>query len=480
MRTLLIMTAALFSTAYLAAEPQIVIESSKKLDYERPARLEEEDSLNGTVFEFTKGLEIVSDIEYVKVYIFDLDSGRTPYENNTLANGYTRIRLEKPGYEDVTFWVNIKTDYRTTVTVRYKSSSAAATAVSQPEVTVQKTAQIYKAINPGDPIYYRQLVTLSAEDSSEHISADIKDGSYNYITSLLPESSRDPFVFTWDGENKLEEKQETGIYKLQMVPKSEYEIELTKAYSRKPASYWSGSAGFLLSPTAQLLFPGGFQFGSTFTFEKIWNTTTNGLPFSFFIRFSPLKRWEAAFESEIAFINESKTPSLRLNSSQKVQIVSNEVFQLALGIKGSYTASINDLKDPLQTTLIRDPGGISFFVPIQFDLNNWDFVAAPELMYTFDALPATGSNGTYDLLSVVRWGVGYSEDYLGASLSAALFIPMSPKENVVTQVGVEGYLYIPNSPMYIGAFFLAQSVENQDEDENLGGYGAGVNLGFLF
>ena len=471
---------ALISLAPLFGEPSVRVENRKKLEYERPSRLEEEDGLKGTVFQFGTGLEIICDIEYVKVYIFDLEAGRTPYENNSLSTGYSRISLEKPGYEDLSFWVNIRNDYRTTVFVNYKSPEAPPETQLESSAIQVKTGPVYTSINPGDPAYYRRLMVLSSEDSSIHSSAEIKNSDQEYVITLLPEQNKSPFVFTWDGRDTLEKQQTSGEYRLQMVPGERLTVELTKAYSRKPLSYWSGSAGYLLSPTAQIIFPGGFQFGSTVVYESLWESTTDAVPLSFFVRLSPVKRWEAAFETEIAFINEMKIPSIRLSTSQKVQVFGNELFQMALGLKGGYKSSISDFSDSLESTIIRDPGGISFFIPCQFDLNNWDLVVTPEILYTFDSLPATGAVGSGDILSVLRWGVAYSEDIFGATLSAALFIPFDLDKNIVTQVGVEGYLYIPDSPMYLSLFFMNQGVENEQIGESLEGYACGLNLGFLF
>ena len=49
--------------------PDIDIQIRDSLEYERPARLKEEDYDKGRTFRFEPGLEIITDVEYVKVYI---------------------------------------------------------------------------------------------------------------------------------------------------------------------------------------------------------------------------------------------------------------------------------------------------------------------------------------------------------------------------------------------------------------------------
>lgn len=460
--------------------PAISIQLRKDLNYERPPRLEEEDIKTGKAFKFDSGLEIITDIEYVKVYIFDIETGRTPFESNDVANGYIRVKLEKPGYKDFSFWVNVKENYRTTVHIYYEDKPASPVSVDPVlnSIAERDSHPMYLSFNPGDPKYYRQLFMMNSEDSESHFSAYIKNEKTELSYSLVPEESEYPFLFSWNGKNSLDEKQKDGLYSLQMNPGQRYEVEINRFYSRKPANYYMGTAGLLLVPTAQLLFPGGFQFGSIFSVERNKGALNSGdysLPFSFFFRFSPLERWEAAFETEVSFINESGEPSLRLNSSQKVFIYGNELFLLSLGLRGSYKGAINDLKQNVQNSLIRDPSGFSFFIPMQFDVKNWDFMISPEFMYTLSSPATIEASNSFDIIGVLKWGVSYSNDLFGAAFSSALHFPSYKGNKMIMQVGVEGSFYIPDTPMYIGLSILDQRI-----DEGREAYALALNLGFLF
>ncbi|MBF9017672.1 MULTISPECIES: PEGA domain-containing protein [unclassified Oceanispirochaeta] len=460
--------------------PVVDIQLRKKLDYERPPRLQEEDIREGKSFQFVSGLEIITDIEYVKIYIFDVENGRTPFESNDITNGYIRVKLEKPGYRDFSFWVNVKEDYRTTAHVYYEEkprSSVSGTPVDN-TIPERDSHPLYLSFNPGDPAYYRQIFLLNSEDSDSHYTAILKSKESEKIFSLVPEGTRYPFIFTWDGKDVLGEKQKDGIYSLQMNPGQTYKVELNRMYSRKAANYFTGTAGLVLVPTAQILFPGGFQFGSSFSIDRNPDGGTSGgysLPFSFFLRFSPLKRWESSFEAEVAFINESGEPSLRLNSSQKAYIYGNDLFQLSLGLRGSYKGAINDLKQNVQNSLIRDPSGFSFFIPMQFELSNWDFMISPEFLYTLNSQASADISDSFDILGVMRWGVSYSNAIFGAAFSSALYLPSYNGNKMVMQVGVEGSFYIPGTPMYINLFAVDQTVKEGRER-----YSIGLNLGFLF
>jgi PEGA domain len=481
---ILISTMLLISTATIFSQenetPAIAIQLRKNLDYERPPRLEEEDIKNGDSFQFVSGLEIITDIEYVKVYLFDVETGRTPFENNEVANGYIRVKLEKSGYRDFSFWVNVKEDYRTTVHVYYedKPTAAVSTTPAVNQLPERDSQPMYLSFNPGDPAYYRQLFIMNSKDSESHYSAILKNEKTEKIYSLVPESSQHPFVFSWNGKNALDEKQDDGAYSLQMNPGEKYKVEINRLYSRKATNYYSGTAGLLLVPTAQILFPGGFQFGSVFSIERNKGNLNSGdysLPFSFFFRFSPLKRWEASFETEVAFINESGEPSLRLNSSHKAFIYGNDLFMLSLGLRGSYKGAINDLKQNVQNSLIRDPSGFSFFIPMQFDVKNWDFMFSPEFMYSLSSTASADVTNSFDITAALKWGVSYSNDLFGAAFSSALYLPSYNGNKMIMQVGVEGSFYIPATPMYVDIFAMDQRI-----DEGLEAFAIGMNLGFLF
>ena len=99
--------------------PRVTITTVNRDDYTRTTRLKEADLQKGNKFVFSQGLEILTDIEYVEVFLSDKPAGRTPYENNSIEIGYYRIKLVKNGREDLILWANIKKDSRTTIDVRY-------------------------------------------------------------------------------------------------------------------------------------------------------------------------------------------------------------------------------------------------------------------------------------------------------------------------------------------------------------------------
>ncbi len=462
--------------AQSAGTPRIEVQVRKILDYERPPRLLEEDNKKGTEFKFSSGLEIVTDIDAFKVSLFDVESGRTPYENNAIEKGHIRIKLEKPGYDDYSFWVNVKENYRTTVLIFYKDLNADIRDSGVPS-PARQSGRLYSRFNPGDPAYYRQLYFLDEEDSLDFESAVLYREDGSTLISLTPRDQEGGSVLVWDGRDAEGRPAGTGEFGIRIAALDDYKVTVDSRYSRQAMSYFSGYSGLTLVPSARLLFRKGFQFGSTFAMESIngSNTRDYNLPFSFFLRLSPLDRWEASLEAETAFVSESGKPSLRINSSQKVYLFDIQSLQVSLGVRGSYQSAINDFSDEIHSSLIRDPSGGSLFIPVQYRLQGWDFFGAPEIFYTLRPLSFNVDTEDPDLTGALRWGIQYSPGtFFSAGLSSALYFPSMRGNPLSMQAAVEGTLYIPEMPFYINLFGLVQKVQGEGD-----GTAFGINLGFL-
>ena len=455
--------------------PVIEILIRDSLEYERPARLKEEDYNSGRQFKFSPGLEIITDVEYVKVFIRDSEVGRTPFESSRVASGYLRVRLEKPGYEDCFFWVNVYPDKRTTVMVTYKSQSARPSYKTEPNAP-RVSRELYKDINPDDPFYYRNLYFLTEDDLGE-IESILVSRADQSLVALNPSPYPAGVIFEWDGEDASGNEMPDGEYSLQFRPVSQMDFRIDRNYSRRPLSYFSGFSGLTLVPTATTLFAGGFQFGSIFAVDRIHEEDSHSynLPFSFFFRLSPLSRWEASAEVATSFINEYKRPSLRINMSHKVSLLKDSPFRVALGLRGSYKSAISDFEKIQGGALIRDPAGLSLFVPLQFRYSLWEFYASPEFLYSLHPLGSDHEKGEFEMSPVLRWGVSYGTGLFSAALSTSLFLPSNQRGESILQGALEGSYYFPDSPMYMGLFGIIQSnFENRARASSFG-----LNLGFL-
>jgi len=455
-------------------EPRLDVIIKKTLDYERPARLLEEDNKKGILFRFTPGLEIITDIDAVKVYIFDSESGRTPYENNDINSGYVRIKLEKPGFQDFSFWVNIKENYRTTVYVFYNEHNQAGSSDSKVPAE-RKSVLLYHEINPDDPEYYRQLYFMNSADSESFESSAIMQDDSGSILTLSPHPVQGGNVFIWDGTDAQGHDVSDGEYGFRLYGEQDYKIRLDRKYSRQALNYFSGYSGMALVPAARVLFKKGFQFGSTFSIESLYNANDYNLPFSFFMRLSPLKRWEAGLEAETAFITESGRPSLRVNTSQKVFLFDIDSVQVSMGMRGSYKSAINDFSDKIDENIIRDPSGVSLFIPLQYTIEGWDFLGSPEIYYTLQPLSSNIESENYDFTAALRWGVMHSSGKLfSAGLSSVLFFPSYRGNPVSMQAGVEGTFYVPTTPLYLNFYGILQKVRGHGDGTILG-----INMGFV-
>ena len=118
-RSLIISTALLFLAGRVFSDSAkaISIDKYESWNYIRHTRMEEEDYLRQSTFEFQPGLEIITDVDNVKILLSGEEVGRTPWEQNNLEPGQYRVRLMLRGFELNEFAVTVHNDLRTVVTV---------------------------------------------------------------------------------------------------------------------------------------------------------------------------------------------------------------------------------------------------------------------------------------------------------------------------------------------------------------------------
>ncbi len=437
------------SFLFAQGEPRVITDIRDELSYERPPPLEEEDLKRGEIFRFQTGLEIVSNVEALKVSIFDLEVGRTPYENNGLANGQIRIKLEKPGYSDFSFWARQQEDHRTTVQVYYDSLPPG----EDKPYEIKPSRALYSHINPYDPLYYRSLLFETFEDYSE---GDI--GIYLGVTGVAKPRERENlqgYSYSWDGSEEGGGALKVGEYQLKTGGDKVYPFTLDTHFTRRAASYFSGISGLALVPSARPLFQGDIHIATTFNWEG------QNLPLFLFLRLSPLPGWEVAVEGKAAFAGPSEESHLGFNSSQKFLFFRGETLYIAAALRGSLGGGTKALPGPRREILFADPEGISLFLPIEWAWGGWILLLSPEFLYL--------SSPDYQVYKgALRGGAGYTGDWGFAAFSTAF---ISPRD--IYQLALEGGLYLPGSPLYVKGQYTRQ----------WGAYGRksalGLTLGFL-
>ena len=430
----------------------------------------------GSDFEFTRGLEILTDIPKVKVYISDKEAGRTPFEDSELPLGYYRIRLEKPGYRDLEVRVLINQNKRTILKVNYNEEITEET--EDKNKYFFREGAFYSSFNPDDPLFFTRI--HFSRDLFTNIKPDIvviDNENYPLIT-LNPSREEEGFyTYYWDGLDIEGNAVSEGNYQIYSV--ENYEISspfsIKRGYTRKAASSFSGFSGLSLVSAAQLIFPGSFQFGSFFSGDS-WNNgdeNSVNIPFSFFLRFSPLGGWESSMNLEVSMQSDDSIPLVKASTSQKVQIYSQIPFMIALDSRFSYRSDINDLNEVVYNHMVRDPAGASLAIPVQFKVDLWDIYLSPEFLYSFAPLTPESSLED-DFTGVFRWGVSYTDRYFQAAYSNALY-SLSYRENpIIVQTAIDLNFFLPGSPLYILMNMVYQKTHNTSNTLSFG-----TGIGFL-
>ncbi len=453
--------------------PKVHITIAKARNYQRPVELLDKDRQSGLTFPFHPGIEILTNLDSVKVFIFDMEAGRTPYENSGISPGRLRIKLEKPGYEDLTFWADVLQDSRTSIHVEYGKQTLSPLP-DENRLPEQSSAATYSRINPSDPLYYRSIAEFGPEESPpKHIT--IKKGP-KALLALSPRNKGSRIIFSWDGRDALNQDIPSGEYGFRLG-KQTFPLKRDRNFSRRQGAYFSGVSGLVLVPRASMLFPGSYELASGVLLERMRRLEEGSinLPFSFLFRISPLKGWEAAIHSELAFITESNTPSFKLNTSQKVMLVKRFPFQCSAIFRGTWHSAVNDFQEKLKTSVMRDPAGFSLHLPLQYNLKTWIFYLDPEYLFSLKALEKAGKSSSWDMDGALRWGIAYEGGSFSTALSSALFFPSLRKSAPLMQLALEGSYFPKYTALYITAFVMEQHSRIQKDF-----MAWGLNIGFIF
>ncbi len=460
-------------------EVHLSINIAKAKDYQRPQELLERDREAGITFPFHPGLEIFTNLDAVKIYIFDTEAGRSPYENSAISPGRLRIRMEKPGYEAVTFWAEVLEDARTSIYVEYPQKDSAPLPREQ-ELSRGPWRAGYRAINPEDAPFYRCIARYE-EENGPPVDGIIR-GKGGEVVSLSSLKLQDGQIFIWDGKDASGRDVPEGEYRFNSGGDGEgafsCPLKVDRGFSRRRGSYFSGISGLVLVPGASVLFPGSYELASGLILERVKSSgaASMNLPFSFLFRISPLKRWEAAFQTELAFITEKSIPSLKLNTSQKFMLVKGQAFLLTAAVRGSWLCGVNDFKEKQGRSLLRDPGGFSLHLPMEYRFRSWVFLLDPDFLFALQPVGdgAVGGGG-FDMAGGLRWGLSREGRVFSAGLSSALFFPSLRNSDFLMQLALEGSYCPPYTALYITAFIMAQSSRTGNN-----AWAYGLNVGFLF
>lgn len=107
--------------------PKVIqINEYKSWNYTRHPRMEEEDYRRQRLFEYQPGLEIITDVDGVRILLSDEEVGRTPWEQSNQEPGLYQVRLILRSFELGAFPVTVYSDRRTVATI----------AIGEPEGTL--------------------------------------------------------------------------------------------------------------------------------------------------------------------------------------------------------------------------------------------------------------------------------------------------------------------------------------------------------
>jgi len=250
--TVLLLLAA---RAFSDGDKTVQIDKYESWNYIRHPRMEEEDYLRQSDFEFRPGLEIITDMDGAKILLSGEEVGRTPWERNNLEPGLYRVRLILRGFELSEFSVTVHDDRRTVVTVEIGELRGTLVLKDVPSgAELEIDGELYAgneiSVKAGK---HRLRVSVFGWETSESaieiplggrvewrydgVQKDFELGELKVVPKSLPPNDRRGFRISWSASS-------SGQARIRILsPDNELITEIpVRISSARNSIYWSPSA----------------------------------------------------------------------------------------------------------------------------------------------------------------------------------------------------------------------------------------------
>jgi len=427
--------------------PELIqIDKYESWNYIRHPRMEERDYLRQSIFEFQPGLEIITDLDDVKILLFGEEVGRTPWEQSNLEPGLYRVRLIFRGLELSEFSVTVHNDRRTVVSVGIGEPRGTLVLRDMPseakveidgesyvgnEISVRagkrrlrisafgwETSESAIEMPPGGRVEWRYDGTQEAFEiggleiapkslppsdrrgfkiswlasSSGRIELKILN-PYNRLISEMPvriSAARGSVYWRPIGED--DSAPEDGAYRViasDIGKDSSNRVLMTSLiidsrFQRKARLMLNTLPGLLYAPGASMLPPGIWQIATGIGANIGNSITSSGFPVTVGFRISPGSRWElgAKFGVEARSPFDNTSVHSSLSGSWRINPRPG-LFKINLALLLSHDGLLSRFDRIPRTSFAMILPGLHLITPMELSLGRWNLVLSPIISITF-------------------------------------------------------------------------------------------------
>lgn len=439
---LLLLAGRVFSDS----DKDIQIDEYESWNYIRHPRMEKEDYLRQSVFAFQPGLEIITDLDDVKILLSGEEVGRTPWEQNNLESGQYQVRLIFRGFELNEFSVTVHNDRRTVVTAEIGKGTLILKDMPSGAV-VEIDGKLYSGNEISLKAGKKRLrITAFGWETSES-AIEIPPGGrveWRYdgmqeafkleelkvVPKSLPSNDRRGFRISWSASSSGR-----VVFKI-LSPDNELitEIPVTISSTRN-SIYWlpirkNGSAltdgtyrivaididknnakdisraslmidsrfqrearlmlntlpGLLYAPGSSMLSPGVWQIamGAGADIDIGDSNLSSVFPVTVGFRISPSRRWEISAKFDVRVRNSFDTTSVYSSLSGSWRINSTTgPFKINLALLLSHDGFVSEFNRIPQKNFTMILPGLHFITPMELSFDSWHLILSPIISLTF-------------------------------------------------------------------------------------------------
>ena len=503
-------------------------------DYVRHPRMVREDQLRGRVFHYGPGLEIITDVDDVEVWLFDKKVGRTPWESDELASGSYRIRLERTGFDAQEFRITLRNDTRTVVVaVMVRSTGTLVLNDLPPDAKVMIDREIVEGreievaagrrnlrvnafgwepvqtivevgsgettewtyqsrpakfsldalrgvpgtLAPDDPRGFRLLWSATAPGSGQIVisSPDGVQIVTRHFDIDVPKGT-----IPWIPSTSPQQLPD-GTYRIVgtaqgndgRISSAESSIRIDSRFNRSPRNSDGPIPGLLYTSSSSMLPPGIWQIstGAGFDAGLSGSETSGGAPVSLSLRFSPSERWETAAKLKIRIKDPFEQTSIGGDVSAAWRATARPgPFSGNLAISFSYMGYSSDFARVPADTTDIGLPGFKFSIPMEYGWDKWFLVLSPGIHILF--LGDFAPIGT-----VGETGIGFYFEDAGFLIggSAALRSPEAPGGILDWTLwsGLEGRINMPGGGSFFSVYCGLRMLDGGPV------FSSGINFGII-
>jgi len=431
---------------FAESSKSVQISKYESWNYIRHPRMEEEDYLGRRVFEFQPGLEIITNVEDVRVLLSGEEVGRTPWEQSNLEPGLYRVQLILRSFELDEFSVTVNNDWRIVVTVTLGELTGTLVLRDMPsgarveidgktyvgnEISVRagkhrlrvsafgwETRELAIEISPGERLEWRyngrqkafkleefgvSPRSLPPEDqrgfrinwtasSSGRIEIIIL-GSDNRLISRMPVSiSAARGSINWRparaGGNALTDGTyriiASGTGKDNESSISTASLVIDSRFKREARLMSNTLPGLLYAPGTSMLPPGVWQTATGIGVDIGNSAGSSEFPVTVGFRVSPGSRWELNAKFGVGVRSPFDTTSIHssLSGSWRINPVPG-AFEINLALLFSHNGLASGFNRIPQTISLLMLPGLHLITPMEFSFDRWNLVLSPTLSLVF-------------------------------------------------------------------------------------------------